>query len=213
VEVDAGRMGNGIYGPAAFEPARISSQPAGAGIPEYDSRPQETPIPRIRPEQITGAIEAGLREWFNSDDSRKSFVVATEQAETGVKWLKWGITLIVVIFGAGVGYSQWVADNATQGDISRHIKNDLIPVRDDVSSVKVSVDMLVKAEGKRAELELEQREYTKKIRLLEAHRAEYQEAMAEYTATKAAGRRAERPRKTAEHVALEARLGITDLAH
>lgn len=164
---------------------------------------------RHRPKEDIGeAIQQNLRQYFSSSDSRKAFIDVTDTAEKGVTWIKWGVAFIVVIFGAGVGYSQWVADNATKSDLSSHIKDDLTPVKNHVTSVKNSVDTLVAAETKRAAREVKADKMNKKVRLLEAHRAEYQEAMAEYAATKAAGRRATRPRKTPEHLALEGELGI-----
>jgi len=114
----------------------------------------------------------------------------------------------VTIFGAGVGYSQWIADNAEKSDLREHVENDLMPVKADVTSVKDSVDLLVDAETERAAREVKEAALNKEIRLLEAHRAEYQEGMAEYTATKSAGRRATRPKKSPEHIALEAELAI-----
>jgi len=159
-------------------------------------------------EDIGEAIQKNLHKYFSSSDSRDAFIGVTETAERGATWLKWGVAFIVTIFGAGVAYSQWVADNATKGDLVNHINNDLAPVSEDVSSVKVSVDSLVKAEKKRAAREVESDAMDKRMHLLEAHRAEYQEAMAEYAAMKAAGKRATRPRKTPEHLALEGDLGI-----
>lgn len=176
--------------------------------PRLPSRPSDTPTEVPGEADLRATIQQGLREYFASDDSRDAFIDATDTAEKGVTWIKWGVALVVVIFGSGIAYNQWIADNATKGDLSSHIKNDLMPVKADVSGIKVSVDTLVTAETKRAERELEQAALDKQLRLLEAHRAEYQEAMAEYTATKAAGKRATRPRKTPAHIALEGELGL-----
>lgn len=162
---------------------------------------------------IGDTIQHNLKTYFSSKGS--GFGDPTDAAEKGVKWIKWGVAFIVFVFGAGVAYSQWIADNATKTDLQDHVQQDLIPVKEDVSSVKVSVEALVaaesgraKSEEKRAAREAEQARVDKKMHLLDAHRAEYQEAMSEYTASKAAGKRATRPRKTPEHLALEGELGI-----
>lgn len=149
-------------------------------------------------------INDGLRDWFQNDGS--GFSDATEKAKKGVTWLKWLGAISVFIFGAGVAYQQFFSENATKVDLENHVKNDLGPVRDTLDEVKTSVDSLVESEEKQSDAAEVKAELDKKLRRLGAYRAEYQEALSEYTASKASGKRATRPRKTQPHMDLEADL-------
>ncbi len=228
-------------------PSSISpddTTPRDTPVPLPSSPPEPSPPvlsppvlspPVLSPPKVDAGsgIQEELHKYFSSSESRGVFAGVTGTAEAGVTWIKWGVAFIVTIFGAGMGYSHWVADNATKSDLDIHIKSDLGPVKHDVSSVRDSVDSLVESEakrvtreieaaeearvleGRRAELEAERvireikaADLGKEMRILEAHRAEYQEAMAEYAATRAEGSSAVRPRKTDGHIALEVDMGI-----
>lgn len=152
-------------------------------------------------------ITAGLKDWFESGDgSGSSFSNATKRAQKGVTWLKWIGAIVTTVFFAGVGYQQFFTNNATKEDIQEHVRNDLAPVQMTLQEVKTSVDTLVVTGEKQAKAAKAEAELERKLRRLEAYRAEYQEALAEYTATRAAGKRATRPRKTQPHLELEADL-------
>lgn len=120
--------------------------------------------------------------------------------------LKWLGGIAASIFFLGVGYQQFISSNATKTDIDAHIKEEYKPaaerikaVEAAVGEVKAGVDTLVVAQK-------DQKEIEKRLRRLDAYRAEYQEAMSDYAASKAAGRRVSRPRKTQAHLDLEAEL-------
>ncbi len=130
--------------------------------------------------------------------------------KSNVEWIgniaKWVGGVVLLVFTGGVAYQQFVSGNATQADIGDYDTKTVQPliervetVETDLKTVKAGVNTLVSSEQKRAELEQEKA-------LLDAYRAEYQEALSEYAADKAAGRRSERPRKDPEHIKLEAKL-------
>ena len=133
-----------------------------------------------------------------------------KDVKTAADWIKWvfGILLgaVALIFTAGVVYNQFITENATKDDLSIHINNDLKPVKAEVSEVKKGVNELLQIEMIRAKKEADGAELRTQRRRLEAYRADYQERLAEYTASKASGKRATKPRKEPEHVTLEAEL-------
>jgi PAS domain S-box-containing protein len=160
---------------------------------------------------VQSQVTSALSRYFTSDESRGMVIDAANKNKGALDWLKWLIAVVVVIFSSGVVYSRFMSDNATKIDLKRHIETDLDPVKSEVSEVKDGVDQLLKLEERRAAIDQEQSEYDAKFRRLQAHRAEYQEAMSEYTALKAAGKSADKPRKTPAHLALEADLAAKRL--
>jgi hypothetical protein len=142
---------------------------------------------------------------------RAEFKQAVDQYEKtlspwGKIWKVLGVIggIVVVVFGAGVGYQQAIGDNATKADIKQHTEEDLVPVKveikafkEEMAPVKTGVNTLVQAH--------EQEQKVKKVRrLVERHDHQYGELLQEYTADKAAGRRGgQRPQKTPEHLELE----------
>ena len=119
---------------------------------------------------------------------------------------KWIGGVVLLVFTGGVAYQQFVSGNATRDDLGTYDSDTVQPlikrvevVESDVATVKSGVTSLVQAEKDRSEIERQKA-------LLDAYRADYQEALSEYTADKAAGRWSERPRKDPEHIELEAEL-------
>jgi hypothetical protein len=115
----------------------------------------------------------------------------------------------VFVFGIGVSYQQFRGGNATKDDVKKsidtHVIQDLVPVQNDVQQIKkdlapikTGVQALVKEQKATKAVERAKRK-------LDRYDKEYQEALQEYTADKAAGRSAgARPRKTKDHIDLEA---------
>ena len=122
---------------------------------------------------------------------------------------------VAFIFGIGVSYQQFRGGNATKDDvkysIDTHVQRDLMPVKANVQQIKTDVQQIktdlmpVKAgvQSWIAEQNAE-REIRKAKRKLDRYDKEYQEALQEYTADKAAGRQSTRPRKSQSHIDLEA---------
>lgn len=112
------------------------------------------------------------------------------------------------VFGVGVSYQQFMGGNATKGDIEdgikEHTETELEPVREDVTQIKQDMEPVKKGVEALVEAQDDERTLKRLKHRLERHDKEYQEALQEYTADKAAGRRARRPRKTEAHIALEA---------
>lgn len=121
-------------------------------------------------------------------------------------------SIAVLIFGVGVSYQQFMGGNATKSDIDNGMKKHedagahpeateaIERIQADIEPIKAGVESLVVAQEAEHEFKTLQRRLTR-------HDKEYQEAFQEYTADKAAGKRAgTRPRKTEAHLNLEARV-------
>lgn len=143
--------------------------------------------------------------------ANESFSATIDEYEKKLSpWRKlWAFTaaiggVAIFIFGAGIAYQQFMGGNATKADIETHKHEDLEPVQEDVAQIKEDLEPV--KEGVKSLVDVQEKEHkVKKLkRQLERHDKEYQEALQEYTADKAAGQRSSRPRKTAEHIRLEA---------
>ena len=142
---------------------------------------------------------------------RAEFKQAIDQYEEtlspwGKIWKVLGVIagVVVVVFGAGVGYQKAIGDNATKHDIKQHVETDLVPVQTEVKALKEQMEP-VKTGVSTLVLAHEQEQKVKRVRrLVERHDHQYGELLQEYTADKAAGRRGgQRPSKTPEHIKLE----------
>lgn len=163
-----------------------------------DLRQRVDAITELTPEQLGGTSVA---KTIDSYERRLS------------PWRKvWAVIAAIgsfcaLVFGAGMTYQQIKGGLATKADISEHktqyldpVVKDVETIKQDLKPVKDGIDSLVESQEREREL--------KKLKAeLERHDKEYNEAMQEYTADKAANVRAgSRPRKTEAHLNLEARV-------
>ena len=113
-------------------------------------------------------------------------------------------TIATAVFGAGVAYQKYIGGNATKGDIEKLEAERVAPLEkrvetldDGMGKVSRGVESLVKTQD-------QEKEMKKVKRRLDRHDKQYQEALQEYTADKAARRPAgPRPQKAPEHIDLE----------
>lgn len=126
---------------------------------------------------------------------------------------KWVGGAAVLVFTAGIAYQQFIDGNATIEDVEARMEERVQPIEIRVEPLErriseVEVGMNEARAGVQTLVDAEKRSRVleHKRALLEAYRSEYQEALQEYTADKAAGRRSARPRKTEAHIQLEAEL-------
>ena len=136
-----------------------------------------------------------------------SFEEAPGSASRAWKAIKWSFGILVggaaAIFALGSGYQKAIGDNATKSDIEAHSIKDLVPVKEEVEALKI--EMLPVKSGVRTLVtdRNAERAYTKAKRKLDKYDKQHEEAMQDYTADKAAGKRAERPKKDEPHLDLE----------
>lgn len=141
---------------------------------------------------------------------RGEFQQAAENYEKSVKpWSRAGKVLgvlaaiVVVIFGAGVGYQQFLGGNATKSDIVDHMEKDLVPVR---VQVRKNTDAIEGVQGgvttllNRGEAEVKVEEAQQ---VADEYRQEHEERITEWAAAKAAGKRRTKPEKRKELVEAE----------
>lgn len=112
-------------------------------------------------------------------------------------------TLVTAIFGAGIAFQNIIHDNATKDDIKSHVETDLEPVKENIKNIEEDLKPVKKGIESLLHSEAKEKELKKAKARLDRFDKEYQEALQEYTADKAAGRRATRPRKTKDHLDLE----------
>lgn len=108
------------------------------------------------------------------------------------------------VFGAGVAYQKYVGDNATKGDIKKLETERVEPLEKHVEDLDSGMQKVSTGVESLVETQEKEKEVKKARRILDRHDKQYQESLQEYTADKAAGRRAgPRPQKTPEHIDLE----------
>lgn len=154
---------------------------------------------------VTMELEAKFQEML-----KKASVVSPEEEvprrrdpedSTAHKVIKWGgavFTIVAVIFGAGGAWVLWNDNNATDAELVAAVE----PVkalaeinRKGLRAVTTSTSVLMC----RGEWE---DEILRKESELAAHQADYQEALDEHFADKAARRSTKKPRRTPDHIRL-----------
>lgn len=120
--------------------------------------------------------------------------------------MTWVAAAIGAVFAAGIAYQQFVVQNATKDDIEKYDVDVIQPLKNQVEEIKVVTDKMSEGVEKLLEERKRQQLIERKRSLLEAYRSEYQEDMADYTASKAAGQSVRRPQKSKEQIDLEVEL-------
>ena len=120
--------------------------------------------------------------------------------------MTWVAAAIGAVFAAGIAYQQFVVQNATKDDIEKYDIDVIQPMKHQVEEIKVVTDKMSDGVEKLLEERKRQQIIERKSALLEAYRSEYQEDMADYTASKAVGQVVRRPQKSKEQIDLEVEL-------
>lgn len=172
-----------------------------------EANKRETEELRTKVESMTG----GLTPEQLGDSNMAKTIDLYERKLT--PWRKlWAVVAIIgavcsLVFGAGVTYQQVKGGLATKDDIAEHKKVALDPVIKDVETIKTDLEPVKSGVKALVDTQNREREIKQIKSQLERHDKEFQEAMQEYTADKAAGiRSGPRPRKTEVHLKLEADL-------
>lgn len=123
-------------------------------------------------------------------------------------WVFGVLTMVVgTVFGAGVAYQQYTEDNATKSDIEKLEHDRVEPLEKHVEDLDDGMDKVSKGVDSLVHTQEQEKEVKKVKRLVDRHDKQYQQALQEYTADKAARRPAgPRPQKTPEHIKLEDQL-------
>jgi uncharacterized protein YoxC len=163
-------------------------------------------------QKVTGITELSPEQMAQLRANRVAETV-DDYEEKLSPWTKVWKALAVIaavagtIFGAGVAYQKIIGDNATKTDIETHVTDDLDPVVDEVKAIKTELEPVKTGVESLVKTQNDEREFKKIKRKLDKLDKQHQEALQEYTADKAAGRRTgPRPKKDKPHIDLEEEL-------
>lgn len=136
----------------------------------------------------------------------ETMTVAVKPWKKVLTMMTWVAAAIGAVFAAGIAYQQFVVQNATKGDLEKYDTDVIQPLKHQVDEIKASTDKMNEGVDKLLAERKRQQLIERKRSLLEAYRSEYQEDMADYTASKAAGQSVRRPQKSKEQIDLEVEL-------
>lgn len=155
-------------------------------------------IKRLMVTQRDAADESGI--------DFETMTVAVKPWKKVLTLMTWVAAAIGAVFAAGIAYQQFVVQNATKEDLDKYDADVIQPLKNQVDEIKVVTDKMSDGVEKLLEERKRQQLIERKRSLLEAYRSEYQEDMADYTASKAAGLSVRRPQKSKEQIDLEVEL-------
>lgn len=179
------------------------------------SRQPNAQVTRAEFSQVMDAINHLTNQFSLTQDQRRELQRKADVYESQItprakvwKAVKWAAGVLVggavAIFGLGVGYQKAIGNNATKTDIQEHVEQDLTPVITEVKEIKTELTPVKEGVKSLVEVKANEREFEKAKRKLDRYDKQHQEALQEYTADKAAGRRAgQRPKKDKPHIDLE----------
>jgi len=164
----------------------------------------------LTPEQKAKIRQSQQRELIADNAFEDMFSTKKRIAKVA----KWAVGVCfggaTAVFGLGAGYQQAIGNNATQADLSLHVKTDLDPLKADVQTlkldmlpIKVGITKLVAAHTE----EEARAGATRRVqRLLNKHEQGHTDRKQAWAADRAAGRYRKQPTKSDTHLALEAEL-------
>lgn len=160
---------------------------------------------------VTRVVHEALQEFLESD-AFKAHIAATIPdpgditVSTAMKWGDWlwkGVVLAgFLVFGGWQAYEA-INGYVTDDDLAHYDEHNVDPLEVRVGVVEEAVTAVKSDVSSIGDLQAADAEYQQIKRKLDRYQRDYDEAMAEYTADRAAGKPAERPRKDSAHRDLE----------
>lgn len=163
---------------------------------------QNTQILRTR-RPITGSSNPAAES-----DEDLEIAAGLKKGRTWLKVLGWVggglVAVVTAVFGAGAAYQKYLGGNATKDDIKTLEIQRIEPLETSVESLETGMAEVQTGVASLVETERKEKEMKRTKRKVARYDKQHQEAMQEYTADKASGRRTgPRPSKSEAHIDLE----------
>jgi len=164
-------------------------------------------------EAIKRAVHDTLAETLNQEEFIKLLAKAQISADPGdvtinaaMRWgdIAWKLITVaaILVFGGWQAY-QVVDGYVTLDTLNTYDQENVDPLKAKLESVEQKVTNVNTEVTTISDLQTAEKEYQRIERRLKSYQLDYNEALNEYTADKAAGKKSDRPEKSKEHRELE----------